>query len=129
MQTILRRFFALSLTAWLLLSSVGFVSTQSTCLFTGISQSSWSISKPIDNSHQTEFKRSTCFQFKHFQVKQQLAFSMKKQLAYSAIIPLLTCPVTSNYKPVDLLIVKAIDNSISLLGQSVRRAYLQVYLI
>jgi hypothetical protein len=130
MRTILRRCFTLFMTAWLLLSSVGFVWTKSTCLFTGISQTSWSVNKPIENKQQTQLKRSVCFQFKHFQVKHQSAFSMKKQFSYLAISPLQVRLVkVNNDKYDDLCFDKCIRTKSLYTDQSTRRAYLQVYLI
>ena len=129
MRTFIQRSILYFLVAWLFVSSVGLSWTQSTCLFTGISQTSWSVNKPLENKHQTQLKRSVCFQFKHFQVKQQSAFSMKKHFSYLAITPLQVRLVKVNDKYDDLCFDKCIRTKNLFANQSTRRAYLQVYLI
>ena len=129
MRTFIQRSILYFLVAWLFVSSVGLSWTQSTCLFTGISQTSWSVNKPLETKHQTQLKRSVCFQFKHFQVKHQSAFSMKKQFSYLAITPLQDRLVKVNDKYNDLCFDKCIRTKSLFADQSTRRAYLQVYLI
>jgi len=129
MRTFIQRSILYFLVAWLFVSSVGLSWTQSTCLFTGFSQTSWSVNKPLETKHQTQLKRSVCFQFKHFQVKHQSAFSMKKQFSYLAITPLQVRLVKFNDKYDDLSFDKCIRTKSLYTDQSTRRAYLQVYLI
>jgi hypothetical protein len=129
MRSFLQRSFLLFLATWLLLSSIGVAWTQSTCLFTGIQKESWSVRKLIDQKKTTQLKRSTCFHFKHFQIKNQSAFAAKKHA-----IPMGNCPSNSESfaKPIRFSNSRSvfIANSDQIpIAQTIRRAYLQIYQI
>lgn len=129
MRTLVQRSFLLFFACWLLLSSIGVAWTQSTCLFTGIQQVSWTEKKSVKTFPETQIRRSTCFHFKHFQIKHQSAFASKKQFNQLDL-------------PLDVFIHGLDDAQVCLTRsvlsispqrtppvQSVRRAFLQVYLI
>lgn len=80
MRTLTQRSLLIFLTAWLLLSSIGVAWSQATCLFTGIQKLSWAKKNPVSNSGKSEIKRSTCFHYKHFQLKNLTGFASKKQV-------------------------------------------------
>lgn len=129
MRPFLQRSFLLFLATWLLLSSVGVAWTQSTCLFTGIQKESWSVKKLIDQNKTTQLKRSTCFHFKHFQIKHQSAFAAKKQA-----ISMDRCLSMSELlvRPIRFITSRSVfvTNSDPIpIAQTIRRAYLQIYQI
>ena len=129
MRTFLNRSFLLVFVAWFLAANVGFSWTQSTCLFTGIQKASWTIQKSTGHPKETQIKRSTCFHYKHFQVKQHSVNSVKKQ-AFTADWATFNHDSIAQFKPVTGVgyTVKSYSASIPI-AQSLRRALLQVYLI
>lgn len=129
MRTYLNRSFLLLFVAWFLAANVGFSWTQSTCLFTGIQKAAWTIHKPIHKSQQTQFKRSTCFHFKHFQVKQHSVFSFKKHSSWQDCA-LVKCPEPSHSRIKMVFADKVVYHAASVpMPHALRRAFLQVYLI
>jgi hypothetical protein len=129
MRTIAHRSFLILLTAWLLVSSVGVAWSQATCLFTGIQKLSWANEKPLNNSQKSEIKRSPCFHYKHFQLKNSSAFGAKKHSIY--LLPHIqrACQ-TTEFKP--SFVWNGNDDVSTLfipVSQSVRRAHLQIYRI
>jgi hypothetical protein len=129
MRTFLNRSFLLVFVAWFLAANVGFSWTQSTCLFTGIQKASWTIQKSTGHPKETQIKRSTCFHFKHFQVKQHATFSVKKQ-ALSVDLDSFDNSLHAQFKPVFGVVHTVQSCSASIpVAQSLRRALLQVYLI
>jgi hypothetical protein len=129
MRTFLNRSFLLVFVAWFLAANVGFSWTQSTCLFTGIQKASWTIQKSTGLPKETQIKRSTCFHFKHFQVKQHSVFSVKKQ-ALSVDLASFVHSLLVQFKPVASVVHTAQSYSASIaIKHSLRRALLQVYLI
>lgn len=128
MRTFLQRSFLLMLVTWLLLSSIGVAWTQSTCLFTGIQKESWSVAKFSDPHKTTQIKRSTCFHYKHFQIKHQSAFAAKKQVSLGndfSISELTDRPICF-LNSVSVIIP---NSSPIPLSQTIRRAFLQIYQI
>ena len=129
MRTFLNRSFLLFFVTWFLAANVGFSWTQSTCLFTGIQKASWTIQKSTGHPKETHIKRSTCFHYKHFQVKQHSVFSGKKQ-AFTADWASLSHDAIAQFKPITAVVQTAQSYSASIpISQSLRRALLQVYLI
>ncbi len=129
MRTFLKRSFLFLFVAWFLGANVGFSWTQSTCLFTGIQKASWSIDKPIEHSKQAQLSRSTCFHYKHFQVKQQATYSLKK-LAFLMDMRHLDDQILPQSRNYAVFVEETFIPSPSIpIAQSVRRAFLQVYLI
>jgi hypothetical protein len=129
MRIFLNRSFLLLFVVWFLAANVGFSWTQSTCLFTGIQKASWTIQKSTGHPKQTQIKRSTCFHFKHFQVKQHSVFSVKKQALKADLAPLCQAAI-AQFQPVTGVVhaVHSYSESVAI-AQSLRRAFLQVYLI
>lgn len=129
MRSLLKRAFLFFFVAWFLAANVGFSWTQSTCLFTGIQKASWTIQKSTGQPKETQIKRSTCFHFKHFQVKQHSVFSVKKQALKADCAPL-GHAVIAQFQPVPGVVhpVNCYAASVPI-KQSLRRALLQVYLI
>ncbi len=129
MRTFLNRSFLFLFVAWFLTANVGFSWTQSTCLFTGIQKASWTIQKSTGHPKETQIKRSTCFHFKHFQVKQHSVFSVKKQ-ALSVDFGSFDNSLLAQFKPVFGVVHTAQSYPASVpIAQTLRRALLQVYLI
>ena len=129
MRTFLNRSFLFLFVAWFLTANVGFSWTQSTCLFTGIQKASLTIQKSTGHPKETQIKRSTCFHFKHFQVKQHAVFIVKKQ-ALSVDLASFDNSLLAQFKPV-FGVVHAVQSYTANVpnAQSLRRALLQVYLI
>jgi hypothetical protein len=98
-------------------------------LFTGIQKATWSIQKSTGHPKETQIKRSTCFHFKHFQVKQHSVFSVKKQALKADLAPLCQAAI-AQFQPVTGVVhaVHSYSESVAI-AQSLRRAFLQVYLI
>ena len=129
MRNYLNRGFLLLFVTWFLAANVGFSWTQSTCLFTGIQKASWTIQKSTGHPKETQIKRSTCFHYKHFQVKQHSVFSVKKQ-AFTVDWASLNHDAIAQFKPITAVVQTAQSYSASIpISQSLRRALLQVYLI
>jgi hypothetical protein len=129
MRTIAHRSFLILLTAWLLVSSVGVAWSQATCLFTGIQKLSWANEKPLNNSRKSEIKRSPCFHYKHFQLKNSSAFGAKKHSIY--LLPnIQRAYQTNEFKPSFVWNGNDdVSTSFIPVSQSVRRAHLQIYRI
>ncbi len=129
MRVVLQRSFWFFMATWLLLSSVGVSWTQSTCLFTGVQKATLSMPKQVNHSDHAQLRRSTCFHFKHFQIKNQSAFSLKKQVLHSDRL----APISANFSfpTIQVALFSGTKNNVLLvpISQSVRRAYLQVYRI
>ena len=130
MRTLTHRSILIFLTAWLLLSSIGVAWSQATCLFTGIQKLSWATEKPLNNSRKSEIKRTPCFHYKHFQLKNHSAFAFKKQ-AINLIAPGNINVFCAAPKPFFSFqeASKLYTSSSIAKSQAVRRAYLQVYRI
>ena len=130
MRTFTQRSLLIFLTVWLLLSTIGVAWSQATCLFTGIQKLSWANEKPLSNSGKAEIKRSPCFHYKHFQLKNQSAFASKKQainlIALSKIFVFSATP-----KPFLVWLEAYNLKAFSFIPKSlaVRLAHLQVYRI
>jgi hypothetical protein len=129
MRTIAHRSFLILLTAWLLVGNVGVAWSQATCLFTGVQKLSWASEKPLNNSRKSEIKRSPCFHYKHFHLKNSSAFVSKK-LSISLLLPIPRAFLLTGSKP-SFVCKKSGDFSGLVIpeSQAVRRAHLQVYLI
>jgi hypothetical protein len=130
MRSLTQRSLLIFLTAWLLLSSIGVAWSQATCLFTGIQKLSWATEKPLNNSRKSEIKRTPCFHYKHFQLKNQSAFASKKQVI-NHIAPGKVYVFSSAPEPLFAGQEACNLNSSSFFvkSQTVRRAHLQVYRI
>ncbi len=129
MRTIAHRSFLILLTAWLLVSSVGVAWSQATCLFTGIQKLSWANEKPLNNSRKSEIKRSPCFHYKHFQLKNSSAFGVKKHSIY-LLPPIEGAFLATVFKPSFVWNTNVDLTTLFIpVSQSVRRAHLQIYRI
>lgn len=130
MRTLTQRSLLIFLTAWLLLSSIGVAWSQATCLFTGSQKLSWAKKNPLSNSGESEIKRSPCFHYKHFQLKNQSAFASKKQVI-NHITPGKVYVFSAVPEPLFVWQKACNLNSSSFFvkSQTVRRAHLQVYRI
>jgi hypothetical protein len=129
MRLFIHRSFLLFLASWLLLSSIGVSWTQSTCIFTGIQKEAWSVTKPINLPKKAEIKCSTCFHFKHFQIKHHSVFTTKKQTISAGLHPYENRSFT---EPIEFINYdsECIANSSEIpIDQRLRRAYLQSYQI
>jgi hypothetical protein len=129
MRTIAHRSFLILLTAWLLVSSVGVAWSQATCLFTGIQKLSWANEKPLNNSWKSEIKRSPCFRYKHFQLKNSSAFRAKRHSI--CLLPHIQRTFLSKDIKPSFIWNTNVDLSTLYVpvSQSVRRAHLQIYRI
>ena len=129
MRNIAHRCFLILLTAWLLVSSVGVAWSQATCLFTGIQKLSWANEKPLNYSRKSEIKRSPCFHYKHFQLKNSPAFGAKKHSI--CLLPHIQRTFLSTEIKPSFIWNKNVDLSTLYVpvSQSVRRAHLQIYRI
>jgi hypothetical protein len=129
MRNIANRCFLILLTAWLLVSSVGMAWSQATCLFTCIQKLSWANEKPLNNSRKSEIKRSPCFHFKHFQLKNSSAFGAKKHSI--CLLPHIQRAFLSTEIKPSFIWNKNVDLSTLYVpvSQSVRRAHLRIYRI
>jgi hypothetical protein len=130
MRSLTQRSLLIFLTAWLLLSSIGVAWSQATCLFTGIQKLSWATEKPLNNSRKSEIKRTPCFHYKLFQLKNQSAFASKKQVINHIapgkvyVFSAAPEPLFARQEEYNLN-----DSSFIVKSQAVRRAHLQVYRI
>jgi hypothetical protein len=129
MRNIAHRCFLILLTAWLLVSSVGVAWSQATCLFTGIQKLSWANEKPLNNSRKSEIKRSPCFHYKHFQLKNSSAFGAKKH-SICLLLHIQRTFLSTEIKPSFIWNTNVDLSTLYVpVSQSVRLAHLQIYRI